>query len=147
MRADNIISIIGRVGAEPEMKYISADRVVATFNVAVNRAKDSAGNEVTDWFKCEFWGKQAEVAGEYIKKGTLISVVGACHIEKWEQNGVKRSSVKIRGDVFKLLSSKGESQAPDFDNAKESAFAQSSAPKKETNNFEDEMMDDDIPPF
>jgi len=149
MRPDNVISIIGRVGGDPEMKYISADRVVATFNVAVNRAKDSSGNEITDWFKCEFWGKQAEVAGEYIKKGTLVSVVGSCHIEKWEQNGVKRSTVKVRGDAFKLLSSKGDSQSADFDTTKDSAFAQQPAPTKKaaTNGFEDDMMDDDIPPF
>lgn len=137
MRADNVICITGRTSADPDMKYITADRVVASFNVAVNRAKDSSGNEVTDWFKCEFWGKQAEIAGEYVKKGTLISVVGACHIEKWEKEGVKRSTVKIKGDSFKLLSSKN-------DNTNESPTTNK---YEKSNSKIDDFEDDDIPPF
>ena len=107
-QANNMIMIVGRVGGEPEMKYIDGNKVVARFNVAVNRqTKDQSGNYLTDWFTCEFWNKQAEIAGEYIKKGTLVSVVGTGRVDKWETNGEKRSRFFILGDNFQLLSPKG----------------------------------------
>lgn len=137
-QANNVMMIVGRVGADPEMKYLDSNRSVTKFNVAVNRpTKDSEGNYITDWFPCEFWGKQAETAAEYIKKGTLLSVVGSGKIEKWESNGEKRSRFVIQGDNFQLLSARGsegemQSHAP----------AKASAPKHEEADFED-----DIPPF
>ena len=139
-QANNVIMIVGRVGADPEMKYIDSNKVVARFNVAVNRpTKDSEGNSITDWFSCEFWGKQAEIAGEYVKKGTLVSVVGSGRIEKWESNGEKKSRFSILGSNFQLLSSKNET----------SGNAASSAPAKAKSQATDDFMDmeDDIPPF
>lgn len=135
MRANNVISVIGKVFKEPEMKYISADKVVTTFSVAVNKGKDSNGNYVSDWFKCEFWGKQAELVGEMVKVGSMVSVVGSCHVEKWEQNGVKRESVKIRADAFEILGSKNNTQA------------NQTSQNKGDNTKIDEFEDDDIPPF
>lgn len=136
MRPDNFISIIGRVGAEPEMKYLSATNIVAIFNVAVNRPKDTNGNVIADWFKCEFWGKQAETVGEYVKKGSQISVVGSVIIDKYtDKNGNKRESFKIRGDGFKLLGSKNDNQT-----------LESNKTANQSNNFTDNF-EDDIPPF
>jgi single-strand DNA-binding protein len=140
-QANNMIMIVGRVGADPEMKYIDSDKVVARFNVAVNRpTKDASGNYITDWFPCEFWRKQAEIAGEYVKKGTLISVVGSGKIEKWETNGEKKSRFVINGDSFQLLGSKNE-------NTGAPSAAGSSAKGK--GDMTDDFMEieDDIPPF
>jgi single-strand DNA-binding protein len=143
-QANNVIMIVGRVGADPEMKYIDSNKVVARFNVAVNRpTKDTEGNNITDWFSCEFWGKQAEIAGEYIKKGTLVSVVGSGRIDKWETNGEKRSKFSIFGSNFQLLSSKG-----DTGGGGSSAPPVSSSSKSKSAPADDFMdLEDDIPPF
>jgi|LakWasMet13_LOW5_FD_contig_41_330866_length_735_multi_6_in_0_out_0_2 single-strand DNA-binding protein len=139
-QGNNVIMIVGRVGNDAEMKYIDSNKVVTKFNVAVNRSmKDAEGNYVTDWFPCEFWGKQAEFAGEYVKKGTMLSVVGSGRIEKWESNGEKKSRFLIHGDSFQLLSSKGENVASS------APVASAPKPKAQTDDFMD--MDDDIPPF
>ncbi len=142
-QGNNVIMVVGRVGNDPETKEVGSS-IVAKFNVAVNRpTKDDQGNYLTDWFPCEFWGKQAEVAREYVKKGTLLSVVGSGRIEKWEQNGEKKSRFLIHGDSFQLLSSKSEMSGGG------SAPVSSSAPKAKTSQPADDFMeiDDDIPPF
>lgn len=139
-QANNVIMIVGRVGADPDMKYLDSNRSVTKFNVAVNRPiKDAEGNYLTDWFPCEFWGKQAETAAEYIKKGTLVSVVGSGKIEKWESNGEKKSRFVIHGDNFQLLSAKGSEGS---DSHSSHAPAKATAPKHDDADFED-----DIPPF
>jgi len=148
IQANNVITVVGRVGADPEMKYIDSNKVVAKFNVAVNRStKDSEGNYLTDWFSCEFWGKQAEIAGEYVKKGTLVSVVGSGRIDKWEDktSGEKRSRFFIMGDAFQLLSSKNHSMS----GGGGSPVAASSGSSKSKSAAADDFMDleDDIPPF
>jgi len=141
-QGNNVIMIVGRVGNDPEMKYIDSNKVVSKFNLAVNRTtKDSEGNYVTDWFPCEFWGKQAETAGEYVKKGTMLSVVGSGRIEKWESNGEKKSRFLIHGDSFQLLSPKSESGGGGSYNAP-------AAQKPKAAPADDFMeIDDDIPPF
>lgn len=147
-QANNVIMIVGRVGADPEMKYIDSNKVVAKFNVAVNRpTKDTDGNNITDWFSCEFWGKQAEIAGEYVKKGTLVSVVGSGRIDKWESNGEKKSRFSILGNNFQLLSSKNENMAGGT--AGNSPVTASTGKKGKANDLTDDFMEmeDDIPPF
>ncbi|MFN8576098.1 MAG: single-stranded DNA-binding protein [Candidatus Sericytochromatia bacterium] len=140
-QGNNVIMIVGRVGNDVEMKYFDSAKSVAKFNVAVNRTtKDTEGNYITDWFPCEFWGKQAEIASEYVKKGTMVSVVGTGRIDKWESNGEKRSKFVIHGDSFQLLSSRNESTG--------SAPTPSAAPKAKAQATDDFMdIDDDIPPF
>ena len=139
-QGNNVIMVVGRVGNDPETKDVGSS-IVAKFNVAVNRpTKDAENNYITDWFPCEFWGKQAEVAREYIKKGTLLSVVGSGRIEKWEQNGEKKSRFLIHGDSFQLLSSKSDNL---------SGGSSSPTPKAKVAQPADDFMeiDDDIPPF
>lgn len=139
-QGNNVIMIAGRVGTDPEVKQVK-DTMVAKFNVAVNRTtKDQEGNYITDWFPCEFWGKQAEIAEQYIKKGTMVSVVGTGRIDKWEVNGEKKSRFLIHGDAFQLLSSKNDNMGGS------SAPASVSKPKSQpVDDFMD--VDDDIPPF
>lgn len=140
-QANNVIMIVGRVGSDPEVKYIDANKVVARFNVAVNRpTKDSEGNYIIDWFPCEFWGKQAEVTGEYVKKGSLLSVVGSAKIEKWETNGEKKSRFVVNGQNLQLLSSKSDAQGS-VSYSPQSA----SKPIAKPHDFAD--IYDDIPPF
>lgn len=109
MAANNMIMVIGRVGKDPEVRTVSSGRSVAKFSLAVRRpGKDQKGQEITDWFSIDIWGKQAELAQELIRKGMLISVAGACHIDEWtDQQGARQKMVKIAADSFQLLESKG----------------------------------------
>lgn len=107
MSANNLVIIIGRVGNDPEMKYLDSGKVTTGIRVAVKRPVKSPTDQDTDWFSCDFWGKQAELAGELIKKGSLISVIGSARIDQWEApDGTRRSKFRILGDSFQLLESK-----------------------------------------
>lgn len=84
----NRIDLIGRLGSDPQLKYTPSGKPVANFSIATTNAwKDKGGNlkENTDWHRIVAWGRQAEVVGEYLKKGSLVYVEGRlfhflCHI-------------------------------------------------------------------
>jgi single-strand DNA-binding protein len=111
MAANNMIMVIGRVGKDPETRTVSSGRSVTKFSLAVRRpGKDQKGQEITDWFSVDIWGKQAELAQELIRKGILISVAGSCNIDEWtDQAGARQKMVKIAADSFQLLEAKGAS--------------------------------------
>jgi single-strand binding protein len=67
----NSIVLVGRAGRDPEMRYFESGRVKTTFSIAVNRPTKE---KETDWFDIEIWGRQAEIAGEYVRKGSLIGL-------------------------------------------------------------------------
>ena len=64
----NSVVVVGRVGQNPEMKYFDSGKVKVNFSVAVNRWDSKTKEEITDWFNIEIWDKQAEFAGEWVKK-------------------------------------------------------------------------------
>jgi len=103
----NSVVIVGRVGQDPEMKYFESGKVKTTFSLAVNRwAKDG---EKTDWFNIELWDKNAEVAGEYVKKGRLVGIEGSLDISSWTDNdGNKKERYFIRANNLRLLGGKKE---------------------------------------
>jgi single-strand DNA-binding protein len=145
MSANNTIVIIGRVGKDPETRTISSGRAVTKFTVAVRRPiKDVNGQEVTDWFQVSLWGKQAELAADMVRKGTLLSVAGACHIDEWtDQSGNRQKMVKVSADSFQLLEAKGASgDGSPAPQTGERQRRQAPAPAQDA--FFD---DDEIPPF
>lgn len=106
----NHIVIVGRAGKDPEMRYFESGRVVTTFALAVNRPiKDGQ----TDWFDVEVWGKQAEIAGEYIKKGSLIGVEGKIRWDTWnhKDTGEPMTRPMVVADSIRLLGSKKDNNA------------------------------------
>ena len=100
----NCITLVGRAGRDPEVRYFESGTMVANLTLAVNRRKD----EDPDWFTLEIWGKQAQVAADYVRKGSLIGVVGSMRIEKWtdRNTGEQRSKPVVRVDNLQLLGSK-----------------------------------------
>ena len=106
----NTITLIGRAGRDPEVKYLDGGNVVANLTLAVNRRK----NEDPDWFNLEIWGKTAQVAVDYVRKGSLIGIVGSVRIDKWadKATGEPKSKIVVRVDRLELLGSKrdGEGQ-------------------------------------
>jgi len=101
----NSVVIVGRAGQDPDMKYFESGKVKTSFSVAVNRW--SKEGEKTDWFNIELWDKNAEVAGEYVKKGRLVAVEGKLAVSKWNDvDGTKKERFFIRANNLRLLGGK-----------------------------------------
>jgi single-strand DNA-binding protein len=104
----NSVSLVGRAGQDTEMRYFESGTAKAEVNLAVDRGKDKDGQKITDWFRVVFWGRQAEIAGEYVKKGSLIGVEGTIDINNWtdEASGEKRSFYFIKASTLRLIGGK-----------------------------------------
>ncbi|MBD2386711.1 single-stranded DNA-binding protein [Cylindrospermum sp. FACHB-282] len=102
----NIVTLVGRVGTDPDMKYFESGSVKCKLTLAVNRR--SRNNDKPDWFNLELWGKTAEVAGNYVRKGSLIGIKGSLKFDTWSdrQTGANRSTPVIQVDQLDLLGSK-----------------------------------------
>jgi len=105
----NVVNLVGRVGGEPEVKYFESGSVKCNLTLAVNRR--TSKSDQPDWFNLELWGKTAEIAGNYVRKGSLIGVQGSLKIETWSDRttGTNRSKPVIKVDRLDLLGSKKDS--------------------------------------
>ena len=106
----NHIILVGRAGKDPEMRYFDSGKVVTTFTLAVNRPMKDAQ---TDWFDIEIWGKPAEIAGEYVKKGSLIGIEGKIRWDSWNSKETGELNIKplVIADNIRLLGSKKDNNA------------------------------------
>ncbi len=111
----NTVNLVGRAGREPDVRYFESGSTVANFTLAVNRI--SKGDE-PDWFNLEIWGKQAQIAADYVKKGSLIGITGSLKIDSWKDKntGEDRFKPVVRVDRLNLLSSKRETDNGNFSN-------------------------------
>lgn len=94
----NRVTLVGRLTRDPELKYTPAAVPVASMGIAVKRmTKDEAGNYEVDFFNITAWRRTAEFAGNYLKKGRLVSVDGRLQTRSWvdQATGMKRSAVDI----------------------------------------------------
>ena len=98
-------TLVGRAGRDPEVRYFESGSMVANLTLAVNRR--SSGDE-PDWFNLEIWGKQAQVAADYVRKGSLVGIIGSFKLDRWtdRNSGEERSKPVIRVDRLELLGSK-----------------------------------------
>jgi len=101
----NSCCLVGRTTRDPELRYTPNGTAVANVGLAVNRA--SKDKDEVDFFELTFWGKQAEVAGEHLKKGGLIGLKGRLRQETWETNGQKRSKVGVVVENFQFIGTGG----------------------------------------
>ena len=106
----NSVTIVGRLGQDPEIKYFESGSVKARFSLAVDKAGASKENRMTDWFNIEVWGRQAEFVGEWVKKGTLVTVVGQLEVSRYnDQAGNPREWLLIRANDVRFAGSKKDS--------------------------------------
>lgn len=107
----NSVHLVGRAGRDPEVKYFESGSVLCTLTLAVNRP--TSKSDEPDWFNLKIWGKTAEIAANYVRKGSLIGVQGSLAIETWSDRatGANRSSPVIRVDRLDLLGSRRETDA------------------------------------
>ena len=129
MMAINSVTLVGRAGRDPEVRYFESGTVVANLTMAVNRRNRE---DEPDWFNLEIWGKQAQVAADYVKKGSLIGVTGSFKMDSWKDRntGEDRNKPVVRVDRLELLGSKRDSENSNFQN---------------NNSFNQQQSNDEIP--
>ena len=111
----NTVNLVGRAGKEPDVRYFESGSIVANLTLAVNRR---SRDEEPDWFNLEIWGKQAQIAADYIKKGSLIGITGSFKIDTWKDKstGENRHKPVIRVDRLNLLGSKRDNDNNSYQN-------------------------------
>lgn len=116
----NKVILIGRVGQEPESKSVG-DSTVTKFSLATSESyKNKSGEKVEDttWHNIEIWGKLAEVADKYVKKGDKLMVEGKIKVDQYEdKDGVKKTATKIRVESMEMLGGKQDSTTPKAEQA------------------------------
>ena len=115
----NTINLVGRAGREPDVRYFESGSTVANFTLAVNRISKS---DEPDWFNLEIWGKQAQIAADYVKKGSLLGITGSFKIDSWKDKNTGEDKFKpvVRVDRLNLLSSRRETDNGNFSNSNNS---------------------------
>jgi single-strand DNA-binding protein len=111
MASLNKMTIIGNLGADPEVRYLDGGAVVAQFNVATTEKYTNRNGEKveqTEWFRVELWNEQAKVAEKYLKKGNPVYIEGRLRTEVWtDKEGKERTSLRVRASTMQLLGSPG----------------------------------------
>jgi len=109
----NRVFLMGNVTRDPELRYISNGTAVTEIGLAINdRRKTAAGEwiEETTFVDVTLWGRTAEIAGEYITKGSPLLVEGRLKLDTWEKDGKKSSKLRVVGDRMHLIGPKGGSR-------------------------------------
>ena len=137
----NKVILIGNLGQNPESRFTPQGTAVANLSIATNEAwKDQNGElqERTEWHRVVMYGRMAETANEFMKKGQMVYVEGRLHTRDWEdQNQIKRRTTEIRCDNFTMLGRRGESSA--------SSNKGAGAQENKLGMGEDTVSDDDLP--
>jgi len=111
----NKVMLVGNLGRDPETRYTGGGQAVANFSVATSETyKDKNGERQkrTEWHKIVVWGKLAEIAQQYLKKGSLVFIEGRIQSREWQdKEGQKRTSFEIVASNFRMLGSRAEGAA------------------------------------
>jgi len=111
MASFNRVILVGNVTRDVELKYIPSGTAVTELGLAVNdRRKDQSGQWIdeTTFVDVTLWGRQAEVAGEYLSKGSPVLIEGRLKLDTWETDGQKRSKLHVVGQRMQMLSGRGD---------------------------------------
>ncbi len=147
----NKIIIVGNLGRDPELKYTPQGQQVCEFSVATSeKRKDNSGEmkDETTWFRVTFWGRQAEIASQYLAKGRQVYVEGRLRARDWtDKEGRQRTSLEVFGTDLRLLGNRSDDAMANAAVTATSSHAPSrgaskSAPVPE---FDDTVTEDDIP--
>ena len=106
----NRVILAGNVTRDPELRYIASGTAVCDLGLAINdrRKQGEEWVEETTFVDVTLWARQAEVAGEYLEKGSPVLLEGRLKLETWESDGERRSKLKIIGEKFQMLGSRKE---------------------------------------
>jgi single-strand DNA-binding protein len=112
MASVNKVILVGNLGADPEIRYLPSGDAIANIRLATtDRYKDKASGEfkeATEWHRVAFFGRLAEIVGEYLKKGSSVYIEGRLRTRKWQgQDGQDRYSTEIVADQMQMLGGRG----------------------------------------
>ena len=120
MSSLNQVQLIGRLGQDPEVKYLPNGDAVCNLSVATSEKwKDKQTNEQkekTEWHRVVMFGKLAEISGQYLKKGALVFIQGKLETRQWEKDGEKRYTTEIRAKEMTMLGGKDDGAGRDTNN-------------------------------
>jgi single-strand DNA-binding protein len=138
MASVNKVILVGALGRDPELRYMTSGDPMASFSVATSDSwKDKSGQkqERTEWHRISMFGKPAEIAGQYLKKGSSVYLEGRLQTRKWsDKEGVERQTTEIVADRMQMLGSRPSETSA-------SAVSQTGSNSNNTD------FDDDFPPF
>ena len=147
MSSLNKAMLIGRLGADPEVRYTQSNTAVATLSIATSeRFKDSNGEyqERTEWHRVVAWSRLAEICQQYLKKGSLVYIEGPIQTRSWEdKDGQKKYMTEIKALQMTMLDSKGSTGGDSSGGAANKNAEKPLSSNVELSNFDD--MDDDLP--
>ena len=154
MPSVNKVILLGNLGRDPELRFMPNGDAVCNFSIATTDSwKDKAGEkqERTEWHNIVMYRKLAEIAGEYLKKGSSIYVEGRLQTRKWQtKEGQDRYTTEVIADSMQMLG--GRSSASQGDKSSDENFSQGSSPVKNQVNTSNESsptsfdeFEDDIP--
>ena len=146
----NVVALVGRMVADPELKYTPSGIAVCSFRIAVNRSfKSESGEREADFIDVVAWRQRAEFAANYLTKGRLVSVNGRMQQRSWvQQDGQKRSKIEVVADNLDGLDRPREQQAPDAASEAVSTPAAAPAPAPAASSPEGSAESDmDYDPF
>jgi single-strand DNA-binding protein len=133
----NRVILVGRLGRDPETRYTSSGQAVCNFTLATNevyRNRTGEQQERTEWHRIVVWGKLAETAQQYLKKGSLVYIEGRIQTRQWDdRDGNKRTTTEIVANTFRMLGGRSE------------VGAELEAPASEPAAAEPEIGDEDLP--
>ncbi len=161
MASFNRVILVGNITRDIEVKYLQSGMAVTEIGLAVNdRRKNQAGEwvEETTFVDITLWGRTAEVAGEYLSKGSPVLIEGRLKLDQWETEGQKRSKLKVIGERMQMLGGRGgggggRGQNQNYDDAGGGDYgepaagppARSSAPRSAPSSAPPPPTEDEIP--
>jgi single-strand DNA-binding protein len=145
-RGINKVILVGNLGADPETRYTASGAAITNIRIATSeswRDKQSGDRqERTEWHRIVFFNRLAEIAGEYLRKGSQVYIEGSLRTRKWQdQSGQDRYTTEVVANEMQMLGGRGEGGGSP---AQDSGFRDSAKPAK-AEQGEDDFQDDDIP--
>lgn len=108
----NKVILVGHLGNDPDIKFTTSGTAVANMSIATNeiwRSAEGDNKEKTEWHRVVIFGKRADTAGEWLKKGQLVLIEGKLQTRQWEdKDKIKRYSTEVIADSFTMLGKKGD---------------------------------------
>ena len=140
----NKITLVGNLGRDPELRYTPQGTPVCSFSLATNeRRKDRTtgeNNDITTWFRVTLWGRQAEVASQYLTRGKSVYIEGRLRVEEYtDRDGKPRHSLEVNATDMQFIGGRGEDAGGGAPAARAAAAPGDSAPEPT------DLTDDDIP--
>lgn len=112
----NKVILVGRIGQDPEVRYTQAGDAVVNLSLATSESwknKNGEKQEATEWHRISFFGKPAEIVGQYVQKGSQLYIEGKIKSKKYtDKQGVERVAFEIAADTFKMLGGKPDQTKP-----------------------------------